>query len=401
MQKSGAKIIIIVVTLLILGFGGYDLYRHRHFEEEIVAGPGVTEVKSLGDWYAPLKGTVSDSTVFILEGENPGGTVLFIGGSHPCEIAGVMAAIVIVENAVVDEGKVIVIPHANRSGSTGTQPGGGWVLYYHFQDQAGNTRKFRMGDRNAHPLDSWPDPEIFTHYPTGQKLSYVEGRNINRCWPGRNDANSFLMERVTYAMMELMREEDVDIFFDMHEAETLYPVTNCIVAPGVDGNQSLVYATMASINLGYLFDIHTEPSPANYHGFSHREAGDINYGIPGLYTFLLEAPQPYLDQPTGPKTEALLLDGYDEFIQDLSEREKLYVDYDISEGKTMNLRVGRHLQTTFAIFDEYAFANYDKPITYTAPGYEEIMENGLEAYLLDPDENPGRVYSDWKGRLIR
>ena len=87
MQKSGAKIIIIVVTLLILGFGGYDLYRHRHFEEEIVAGPGVTEVKSLGDWYAPLKGTVSDSTVFILEGEKPGGTVLFLGGSHPCEIA--------------------------------------------------------------------------------------------------------------------------------------------------------------------------------------------------------------------------------------------------------------------------------------------------------------------------
>ena len=71
----------------------------------------------MGDWYAPLKGTVSDSTVFILEGEKPGGTVLFLGGSHPCEIAGVMAAIVIVENAVVDEGKVIVIPHANRSGS--------------------------------------------------------------------------------------------------------------------------------------------------------------------------------------------------------------------------------------------------------------------------------------------
>ena len=39
MQKSGVKIIIIVVALLILGFGGYDLYRHRHFEEERVAGP--------------------------------------------------------------------------------------------------------------------------------------------------------------------------------------------------------------------------------------------------------------------------------------------------------------------------------------------------------------------------
>jgi len=401
MQKSGAKIIILVITLLILGLGGYDLYVHRHFEEEIVAGPGVTEVKRLSDWYAPLKDTVHDVSVFVLEGENPGGSVLFVGGSHPCEIAGVIAAVVIIENTVVDTGKVFVIPHANRSGSTGTQPGGGWVLYYHMEDQAGNMRRFRMGDRNAHPLDSWPDPEIFTHYPTGQKLSYVEGRNVNRCWPGRTDANAFVMEKVTYAMMELMRQEDVNIFFDMHEAETLYPVTNCIVAPGVDGNQSLTYGTLASMNLGGLFDIHCEPSPGNYHGFSHREVGDLNYGIPGLYAFLLEAPEVFLDQPTGPKTEDLLLNGHDEFIQDLSERDKLYVDYNIEEGKNMDLRVGRHIQTTFAIFDEYAWENPDNPIVYSAPGYLDIMENGLEAYMLNPDEHPGRVYSDWKGRLIR
>ena len=42
-----------------------------------------------------------------------------------------------------------------------------------------------------------------------------------------------------------------------------------------------------------------------------------------------------------------------------------------------------------------------KQIFYGDPFPKEIMENGLEAYLLDPDEHPGRVYSDWKGRLIR
>ena len=412
MQNAGTKIIVLLIVALVLGIGGTELYKHRHFEETIVAGPGVTEVKKLSDWYAPFEGTMMDSTVFILEGAEPGGTALFFGGTHPCEIAGVMAAVILVENAEVSAGKIIVIPHSNRSGSTGTMPSGGWPLYYDINDEAGNPRVFRMGDRNTHPLDSWPDPDIFVHYPSGQQLSYVEARNLNRCFPG--NPNGFPTEQVGHAISEIIRQENVKIVFDMHEAELLYPVTNCIVAPTF--NDSFVYATWASLMLGEKFDIHVEPSPGSYRGFSHRELGDPETGALGvlevdergkplgsIYTFLLEAPQPFLDQPTGPKTVALLLDGKDEFLDDLSKREKLYVDYNKEDGKTMNLRVGRHIETTFAIFDEYTYGNidsnpYETQIIYTCPAYDEIMANGLEAYLKDPSQYPGRVYSDLAGK---
>ena len=34
-------------------------------------------------------------------------------------------------------------------------------------------------------LDSWPDPEAYVHYPSGQLLAYMDIRNFNRTWPGR------------------------------------------------------------------------------------------------------------------------------------------------------------------------------------------------------------------------
>ena len=39
---------------------------------------------------------------------------------------------------------------------------------------------FRMGDRWTSPLDQWPDPEVYIHYPSGQYLAYVDIRNVNR-----------------------------------------------------------------------------------------------------------------------------------------------------------------------------------------------------------------------------
>ena len=39
---------------------------------------------------------------------------------------------------------------------------------------------FRTGDRWGNPLDQWPDPEVYIHYPSGQHLAYVDIRNVNR-----------------------------------------------------------------------------------------------------------------------------------------------------------------------------------------------------------------------------
>jgi hypothetical protein len=181
---------------------------------------------------------------------------------------------------------------------------------------------FRMGNRDASPLDQWPDPDVYIHYPGRELLSYIDARNTNRTWPGRPDG--LLMERVTYAAMELMRREGVDVAMDIHGAETMFPVTNCIVAP----EKSMRIATLAALTVKATegFESHVEPSPARFRGLSHREIGDHSAALP----FLLEAPIPFLDQPTGPKTERLLLDGRDDFLLGLAKKKKLFVPYDES-----------------------------------------------------------------------
>ena len=60
-----------------------------------------------------------------------------------------------------------------------------------------------MGDRWSNPLDQWPDPEVYIHYPSGQYLAYMDARNLNRDFPGRADGT--LTERTTFAFMELIR----------------------------------------------------------------------------------------------------------------------------------------------------------------------------------------------------
>lgn len=380
------KAIIALVALIVLVVGGSELYAHRHYDEPVVKGPGVTRVESLSDYHSPLKGTVADAKVYVLEGQEEGGGVLILGGTHPGEVAGTLAAIVMVENAMPIKGDIYVVPHMNRSGSTGTQPTGAYPLYYNIETDFG-ARKFRMGDRVTNPLDQWPDPDVYIHYPEGQSLSYVEIRNVNRCWPGR--ADGALTEQATYAAMQLVREHNINIVIDFHEAELLYPVTNCIVAP----SKSATIAALTQINLGMDFDIHTEPSPAGYRGLSHREVGDYS----DAYPFLLEAPEPFLDQPTGPKTEALLLEGVDEFLLAAGRRGLLFVDYDES-GKSIELRVGRHLTTAMGLFSEWNWSPECPPgreIEIECPGYYELLENGVGAYLRDPDAvDPSQVVFD-------
>ncbi|MFY9135014.1 MAG: succinylglutamate desuccinylase [Bacillota bacterium] len=378
-----AKLTTAIVMLAVLIIGGQELYAHRHYEEPVVLGPGVTRVERLSDYFEPLRGTMNDSVVYVLEGEEEGGKAFIFGGSHPGEVAGTLAAIVLVENAVVRQGTLYIVPHMNRSGSTGTQPSGGYPLYYHI-DTAFGSRKFRMGDRVTHPLDQWPDPDVYIHYPSGQSLSYVEIRNSNRCWPGR--PNGTLTEQTNYAAMELIRKHDVNIAIDFHEAELMYPVTNCIVAP----SKSASIATMAAINLSIDFDIHTEPSPPGYRGLSHREIGDHS----DAYPFLIEVPEPFLDQPTGPKTESLLLEGKDEILMRAGDKGLLFVEFDES-GKPIELRVGRHLSTTMSLLEEWNNFSPDLQISIEAPDYYDLMDNGVGAFLRDPDTaDPSMVVFD-------
>lgn len=371
------KSITLLVAAVMTTIAGIQLYKHRHFKFPIVAGPGVSKVLKLSDFSEGLKGSAADTLVFILEGKEKGGKAMILANTHANEPAAVLTSLVFLENAVVEKGTLIIIPHFNNSAGRNTRPGDGYPLYFDIPTKWGQKR-FRMGNRDASPLDQWPDPDVYIHYPDKQLLSYIDVRNSNRTWPGR--PNGPIMERVTYAAMQIMKAEGVDIALDIHGAETMFPVTNCIVAP----EKSMRIAMMASLTVKAMegFDNHVEPSPSGFRGLSHREIGDYSDTLP----FLLEAPIPFLDQPTGPKTEDLLLDGKDPFLLSLSKKGMLFVPYD-KDGWPMEKRVGQHCSVILELMRQYSRKFPEKAIKiHNVPRYAEVVKNGVGHYYQNPDK---------------
>jgi len=371
------KSILLLIIIVLMAVAGTQLYKHRHFRMPVVAGPGVTKVAKLSDYTEGLKGTVADTNVFHLEGKEEGGKIFIIANTHSNEPAAILTALIFLENAVVDKGTLIIIPEFNNSAGRNTRPGDGYPLYYEIPTDWGS-KKFRMGNRDASPLDQWPDPDVYVHYPDKQLLSFLDVRNTNRTWPGRPDGP--LMERVTYGAMQIMRSEKVDIAVDIHGAETMFPVTNCIVAP----EKSMRIAMITSLNVkrNEKFDNHVEPSPSGFRGLSHREIGDYSDTLP----FLLEAPLPFLDQPTGPKTVDLLLDGKDPFLLSLSKKKKLFVSYD-ETGWPMEKRVGQHCSVILEVIRQFSRKFPDKAIKLrNVPRYADVVKNGVGHYYRDPEK---------------
>lgn len=371
------KSILLLIIIALMVVAGVQLYKHRHFRMPVVAGPGVTKVSKLSDYAEGLKGTVADTNVFHLEGKEEGGKIFIMANTHANEPAAILTALIFVENAVVDKGTLIIIPEFNNSAGRNTKPGDGYPLYYEIPTEWGS-KKLRMGNRDASPLDQWPDPDVYVHYPDKQLLSFLDVRNTNRTWPGRPDGP--LMERVTYGAMQIMREKEVDIAVDVHGAETMFPVTNCIVAP----EKSMRIATMTSLTVKARekFDNHVEPSPSGFRGLSHREIGDYSDTLP----FLLEAPLPFLDQPTGPKTVKLLLDGKDPFLLSLSRKKRLFVPYD-ETGWPMEKRVGQHCSVILEIIRQFSRKFPDRAVELrNVPRYADVVKNSVGHYYHDPDK---------------
>jgi predicted deacylase len=369
------KSILVALFAALVVLGAIPLYKHRHDQVAVVPGPGVTKVLRLSEFAPALKGSVADTDIFVLEGAKPGGKALIMANTHANEPAGLLTAFLLIENAVVEQGTIFVIPEFNASAGRNTKPGDGYPLYFSIPTEWG-AKRFRLGNRDASQLEQWPDPDVYIHYPDKQMLSYLDVRNTNRTWPGRADGP--LMEKVTSAAMELMRREKIDVAIDMHGAETMFPVTNCIVAP----IKSSKIATLVAMTVKAMegFDNHVEPSPANFHGLSHREIGDFSDTLP----FLLEAPIPFLDQPTGPKTEKLLLDGKDPFLLSLARAKKLFVPYD-ENGWPMDKRVGQHCSVSLEILRQFTKKNPERPIALSGvPRYAELVKNGVGRYFHDP-----------------
>ncbi len=369
------KAAIAGLGLVLAVLAGLSFHRSRHLPEPVVAGPGVARVASLGDYFAPVKGTVNDAHVYILEGREPGGTVLLLGGTHAEEPAGRLASWIFAENAELVRGRLLVVLTANRSGSTATRLGGAYPPDFTIPTPYGG-RTFRMGDRWSNPLDQWPDPEVYLHYPSRQQLAYVDIRNLNRAFPGR--PNGTLTERTGYAITELIRREKVDIAIDFHEAELQYPVISTIVAH--EKGADLAAAASMFISSDEGFAIGVENSPKALRGLSHREIGDATDAI----SLLLEAPEPFLDATRGRTDRALLLTGRDEFVVRAGKRGLLFEKID-ETGWPIDVRVGRHTSTVLQILENWTADKPDQGVVVAGvPRYTEVVEKGTGAFLKDP-----------------
>jgi len=339
--------------------------------EKYYPSESLTKFKSLSDYFDGIKDTRGDTPVYLFESEHPGGTILILGGTHPDEPASNITTVCLIENLKISAGKVIIIPRANNSGFTHSDPQEGNPQRFYFKTKNGK-RWFRYGSRSTNPIDQWPDPEVYRHYPSGQKLSGAETRNLNRAYPGRPDGS--LTEKVTYAIMQLIKDEAVDLAIDIHEASPEYPVVNAIVAHPLAfdlAGEAVLYLQMEG------FDLSLEQSPENFHGLSHREWGD-HLKIPAV---LLETACAMHGRYHGSKQIEKVISGEDRFYWEAEQHGLLSVKYP-ENGIPMKERVGRHLLTLQKILETWN--NYypeNSVVVNNIPDYFEMQDKGVGAFL--------------------
>lgn len=376
MNIKFVKVIIAAVVLCAVGAAGLLFHEHRTYKEAVVVSEHITQVRKLSEYSDVVKGTVNDCNVYIFDSGVEGGTMLLFGGTHPEEPAGNMSAQIFTENLKVTQGKIIVINRLNTSGSTCTRLGEAYPRFYHVDTPWGE-KTWRFGDRAASPLDSWPDPEVYIHYPSGQNLAYVDIRNMNRNWPGK--ADGLLTERTAYAVMELIKAEGVDMTLDFHEAELEYAVENTIVTHE-KGNDVAAMTSMTLSSKVFDVAIGMEFSPKALHGLSHREIGDYSDAA----SYLVEVAEPMLDRIRGITDEELLMSGKDRFVMKAGDHGLLYAPIDES-GWPIDKRVARHVETAKMIMQVNNMVHPDQTILFEGiPEYQEMMDTGVGVYYHDP-----------------
>ena len=385
MKLATTKIIVLVITLVLTRIAGWMCNEHRTYQEAVVVSEHISEVRKLSDYDPAVKGTVNDTNVYIFDSGQPGGTFLMFGGTHAEEPACNLSAQLFTENLKVTQGRVIVIDRINRSASTNTRLGEAYPRFFHVETPWG-VKRWRFGDRCANPLDSWPDPEVYVHYPSGQNLANVDIRNINRCWPGREDG--LIVERTSYAVMQLIEQEGVHFTLDFHEAELEYPVENTIVTHE-RGNDVAALTSMMLTSQVFDVPIGMEFSPKALHGLSHREIGDHSDAV----SYLVEVAEPMLDRIRGITDEELLMSGKDRFVMIAGDKGLLYAPID-ENGWPIEKRVARHVQTAQTLIESNNMMNPDQTILIEGmPTYQDIMEQGIGYYLHNPDDAPAeRVF---------
>jgi hypothetical protein len=360
-----------IAALVVAGAAGWMFWSMRA-AEPIVAGPGVTSERMLSAIEPSLAGGSGDTPVFELAGAKPGGTMLILGGTHPQEIGGMLAAVLVIENVRVKQGRLIVVPQANRSGFTHTDPMEAYLHSFTI-DTPGGPRWFRVGMRLTNPADQWPDPDVFVHSPSGERMVGHEARNLNRNHPGRLDG--WLTARVSHGLTALAKESS--LVLDLHEAQPEYPVINMMVA---HEHAFETAATAVSAMQARRIPISLSASPKNLHGLSHREFGDHT----SAEAVLTESPNPAMGRFRGRTGEELVVEGRDANYVRAAKLKRLFIGFD-EQGWPLKLRVARNLAAIEELINAYNELHPETPIEVeNLPSYKDVIARGLGAFLHPP-----------------
>ena len=335
----------------------------KDIELDIRPGKGVTQQKKMSDYFAPLGGTNLDTDIYILDSGKPGATGLMIGGTHGNELAGTVTALVALENIVVETGKLIVIPYANRSAQSmpdQRKP----IAQEHLVQSRSGERYINYGDRRTDPADQGSeDPDDYVN-PGGYLLKNgAESRNLNRTYPGNPSGTA--TEQLAHAIMQLVRQEKVDFSLDMHEADTpeKYTVDDdydtgvnkrlaYTVVSHPHGLETAAFALLA-MEEDTGISMKLEESNSKYRGLSHLEIGDHSEA----QSFLSESPNP----------------GQDRWRDDGDV---------VTDAKyPLTHRVGMHLRLFKHLADAYGDETGKKLVFSKIPEYKDLMANDIGHFL--------------------
>lgn len=374
LQDARLRAYLLFACIAVILGASTVIFRSMHEAEPIIAGPGVTQQRMLSHYAPGLTGTAADTPVFILEGKQPGATMVVLGGTHPQEISGLLGAVLLIENAQVQRGRLIIIPQSNRSGFNYTEPLEGFPHTFTIQTAKGE-RWFRNGMRLTNPVDQWPDPDLYLHDQSKERMVGWEGRNLNRNFPG-NPSGRYT-ERLAHAIMTLAEQEKADMVFDMHEAYPEYPIINMMVAH----QRAFDVATNAMLEL-QMRDIPIDlmPSPLQLRGLSHREFGDRFNTL----SILSETANPAMGRFRGRMDDNLLVEGMDDNYVRAAALGRLFVPF-TEKGHPLSERTARQVATVEELINAFNSLKSDAAIVVeNIPAYEKITTEGLGQFLLPP-----------------
>jgi len=322
--------------------------RGRPAVHDVRPAPGVL-AKRLSDYLPGLARTPGDTAVYVIEGREPGGTVFVAGGTHAGEISGQIAAVGLVERAVVRRGRLVVVPYANNSAITYPDPRRPKSPRDFSVRGAGGLRTFKIGARLTRPRHQGePDPPGETA-PSPEYAADNLSRNLDRQYPGEAGGN--LTERIACAITSLLKTEAVDLAFDLHEAPPGSRLAMMIVAN--PKNVDLAAEAVLALEAEGL-SMKLEESSPEFKGLSHREWGDAT----GARAFLFETPNPAFlkDKPGDPVKDA---------------------EWPLEE------RVAIHLEALLAIVEAYnaGVPEARRVVIEGLPGYGELVKSGLVRLL--------------------